>query len=62
MPKQISIIFASLALVALVSGCGVKRGLYQTPEKTPVEASESDANNSKEQSLHQQEKHQQEQQ
>ncbi len=56
MRKQISIIFTCLVCLSVLAGCGVKRGLYQKPEKPPVENAETDTNNSKEPTLHQQEK------
>ena len=56
MRKQNSIIFAIFVVLLTTTGCGVKRDLYQTPEKPPAENAETDANHSKAETLHQQEK------
>ena len=57
MRKQNSIIFAILAIVTTISGCGVKNSLYETPESGPVENVEIDPETNKAIKQEQQEQH-----
>ncbi len=48
MTKQIAIIFTCFIVLATLSGCGVKKDLYQTPQNTPSEAAKKDSQTNKE--------------
>ena len=52
MTKQISIIFGCFIVLSTLTGCGVKKGLYQTPESTPSEQAKKVSQNNKAQSQH----------
>ena len=53
MTKQISIIFTSLIVLSTLTGCGVKKDLYQTPETSPTQEAKKVSQNNKEQSQYQ---------